>query len=101
LDWLVLGPQYLLDLKHCEGKSLSFFRVISDVSQIDWSFKKILLINPKAFRLHHSVGELYHDEKMADVIKKGMNNQLRMSRYLYRPLIPVMKKANEELVKLF
>lgn len=27
----------------------------------------------------HSVGDLYHDDKMAVVIKKGMNTQLRMS----------------------
>ncbi|KAK9772390.1 putative cytochrome P450 monooxygenase [Seiridium cardinale] len=59
LDWLVLGPQYLPDLKHCESTSLSFFRVISD-----------------ALHLNYSVDDLYHSEKMTDVIKKGMNTQL-------------------------
>ncbi|KAI0549800.1 cytochrome P450 [Xylaria curta] len=59
LDWLVLGPEYLADLKQCDSSSLSFFQVIS-----------------KALRLEHSVGKLYHNDRMADVIKKGMNSQL-------------------------
>ncbi|KAH8773841.1 cytochrome P450 [Diaporthe sp. PMI_573] len=59
LDWLVLGPQHLADLKHSKSTSLSFFQVISD-----------------ALRLGHSVGDLYHYDKMAVVIKKGMNSQL-------------------------
>ncbi|KAI0531725.1 cytochrome P450 [Xylaria digitata] len=59
LDWLVLGPEYLADLRHCESASLSFFQVIS-----------------KALRLEHSVGNLYHNDRMTYVIKKGMNSQL-------------------------
>ncbi|KAI1144992.1 cytochrome P450 [Nemania diffusa] len=59
LDWLVLGPEYLADLRYCESASLSFFQVIS-----------------KALHLEHSVGNLYHNDRMAEVIKKGMNSQL-------------------------
>ncbi|KAJ3577059.1 hypothetical protein NPX13_g3508 [Xylaria arbuscula] len=59
LDWLVLEPEYLADLRQCDSSSLSFFQVIS-----------------KALRLEHSVGKLYHNDRMADVIKKGMNSQL-------------------------
>lgn len=46
LDWLVLGPRYLSDLKHRESTSLSFFRVISDVSRSEqiYQFENSLLI---------------------------------------------------------
>jgi hypothetical protein len=47
-------------MKHSQSTSLSFFRAIDE-----------------AVGLHYSVGNLYHSQKMAEIVKKAMNTQLR------------------------
>ncbi|KAF2690570.1 putative cytochrome P450 monooxygenase [Lentithecium fluviatile CBS 122367] len=74
-DWLVLPPKYLRDVKHSNSESLSFFRAIDE-----------------ALGLHYSVGNLYHSQKMSEVIKKGMNTQLPT---LTEPIVSEVEHAIE------
>ena len=79
-DYLFLPPKYLDDLRRANSDNLSFFKNISDVNQVPcptlialmWTFGQ-------AFNLHHSVGDLYDSDVMAEVVKRRLNPLLRVS----------------------
>ncbi|KAI0886467.1 putative cytochrome P450 [Annulohypoxylon maeteangense] len=60
MDYVFLPPKYLHDLKRADTHELSFFENIS-----------------KAFSLYASVDDLYSSELMIDIVKRGINTNLR------------------------
>jgi hypothetical protein len=87
-DYLFLPKRYLIDLKTGGSEKLSFFKNISDVNAIfilpqailieTWDFTNTRpLTETQAFSLQRSVGNLYSDEIMISVVKRGLNPHLR------------------------
>lgn len=75
-----MPPKYLKDIKGAGWRHLSFFHNISNVRNDSKSHRSHLNLPTQALYLHTSVGDLYtadSSQRMVDVIKRGLNPQLR------------------------